>query len=70
MKWQENVRRYVCINTTEHNDDGEYRVEVLPYLELSEWGFDEDEMKAINAMGVGDVDKDFCFNGVIVIRVA
>ena len=64
------TRVFAVINTTEYNNDGTWCITTASVLELHSLGFDEEETNRIDALAVGEVLKDFCFDGVIVIRIA
>lgn len=65
-----NTRMFAVINTTEYNDDGVWCITTASSLELEALGFDAEETTRIDALAIGEVLKDFCFDGVIVIRIA
>ena len=81
---EKDTRRFLVINTTEYNGDGRYAVSDVEYNELKGMGFDEEELKSIDELFVGDrlgvskkdVDREqlelnaFMFIGVYVMRVA
>ena len=64
------TRMFAVINTTQYNNDGVWCITTASYLELDGLGFDAEEINRIDALTVGEVLKDFCFDGVIVIRIA
>lgn len=64
------TRVYTVINTTEYNDDTQWSVKTAGINELADLGCDTDEVARIDRLEVGEITKEFDFQGVIVIRVA
>lgn len=64
------TRVYTVINTTEYNADTQWSVKTAGINELPDLGFDDDEVARIDRLTVGEITKEFDFQGVIVIRVA
>lgn len=64
------TRAFAVINTTEYNADTNWSVSMAQLHELADLGFDTDEVARIDRLAVGEITKEFDFQGVIVIRVA
>ena len=65
------TRVFVVINTTEYNNDGRWGVTTVAFNELEGIGFnDVEDVKNIDNLLVGEMLNEFCFRGVIVIRIA
>lgn len=50
----ENEKRFVIINTTQYNGDGEWGIIVCSFEELEDCGFDDDERYQLNGIKVGE----------------
>lgn len=65
------TRVFVVINTTEYNNDGKWGVTTVAFNELESIGFNfAEDVKRIDDLLVGEMLNEFCYRGVIVIRIA
>ena len=47
-------KKFALINTTDYNMDGNYQIAVFGIADAEKLGFDEEETKRIDALGIGD----------------
>lgn len=51
---EEGEKKFAVINTTDYNMDGNYSIIVFGIEDAGKLGFDEEETKRIDALGIGD----------------
>lgn len=66
----ENEKRFVIINTTQYNGDGEWGITVCSFEELEDCGFDDDERHQLNGIKVGESWNNSIYgDSVQVVRI-
>ena len=51
---EEGEKKFALINTTDYNMDGNYQIAVFGIADAEKLGFDEEETKRIDSLGIGD----------------
>jgi len=70
MEIRGDTRVYLVINTPEYNGDHKWGAQDSSLNGLLDLGFDDDDIRIIDKLEVGQSLSGFDFKGVIVIRVA